>query len=325
MFILKKFFSDVSLSDTWAMMRGSNPLYYLLAIIVYYASFPLRGIRWGLLLRNAGLSKEGKGLPSLASLTQMMLINWFANVVLFLRVGDIYRPYMLREERDIPYSKSLGTVLAERVIDVLVVVALLGAAAIVLLAGTQGSVGVTYMLLGGGLVVGVVIGLWVLWRFGAKVERLFPSSLRSAWSSFRESAFKSFRQVPLPVALTVAAWAAEVMRLYFVVLALGLHIPLPSIAFVALAYAVAVSIPTTPGGLGLVEGGMTGLLVALNVVKTTALAVTILDRSISFFSLIFVGLGIFGWREAKRLLLARRSHASSAVGTPETTTRPSGE
>ncbi|HLE02018.1 MAG TPA: UPF0104 family protein, partial [Dehalococcoidia bacterium] len=41
---------DVDLSATWARMKGINPFLYLLAFLVYYASFPLRAWRWRLLL-----------------------------------------------------------------------------------------------------------------------------------------------------------------------------------------------------------------------------------------------------------------------------------
>ncbi|MBI2856779.1 MAG: flippase-like domain-containing protein, partial [Chloroflexi bacterium] len=297
-FVFTRF--DVDLSVTWQQVLDADPLFLLLGFAIYYASFPLRGLRWGMLLRNAGLRNEGKGLPSTAVLTEMVLLNWFANVILFARVGDIYRPYLLKEERDIPYARSLGTVLAERILDILVVVALLAAAALVLVGGMGRAVGAGYLLLGLGLVALMLTGLAVLWRFGAPIERLLPARLRPAWCAFRECTFGSFRQVPLLVLITTVVWLAEVGRLYFVLMALGLAVPLSFVFFVALAYAVAVALPTTPGGLGIVEGGMAGLL-SFTVSSSAAWSATILDRSITFLSLIVVGLGIFGWREARRL------------------------
>ncbi|MEW6033410.1 MAG: lysylphosphatidylglycerol synthase transmembrane domain-containing protein [Chloroflexota bacterium] len=303
-FIFTRF--EVSLSDTWRQIRGSDPLYYVLGLAVYYASFPLRGLRWKILLRNAGLDREGKGLPSIAALTQMLLLNWFANVILYARVGDIYRPYLLKEERDIPYSASLGTVVAERVIDVLVVVGLLGVAALVLLGGSTANVALQFVMVGAGLVVLILAALALLWRFGGHLDRWMPARVRSAWWSFRKSTFSSFRQVPLPVVLSVAIWLMEAARLYFVALALDVHIALPFVFFVAMAYALLVAIPATPGGFGLVEPGMAGLL-TLAIASASAWSVTFLDRSISFLSLIVVGLVIFGWREVKRVVAARRS------------------
>jgi hypothetical protein len=302
-FVFTRF--DVDFSSTWQQVRGSNPLYYSIAVIIYYAAFPLRAWRWKILLRNAGLDKEGKGLPSLGAITQMLLLNWFANVILYARAGDIYRPYLLREDTGIPYSRSLGTVVAERIIDVLIVVVLLAAAVVVLLGGTESDVPLRFMLAGAGFVVLMLVLLALLWVSGGRIERWLPSRLRSMWLSFRQGTFHSFRQVYLPVGVTAAIWLIEVGRLYYVALALGVDIATPWIFFVSLAYALLVAIPVSPGGLGLVEPGMAGLL-ALTIPSVQAWSVTFLDRTITYLSLIAVGLGIFGWREVRKLLQGRR-------------------
>ena len=42
------------LGEAWAKIRAANLTFYLLAIAVYYLSFVARGIRWQVLLANAG-------------------------------------------------------------------------------------------------------------------------------------------------------------------------------------------------------------------------------------------------------------------------------
>lgn len=301
-FIFTRF--DVDYSSTWQQIREANLWYYIIALLIYYVAFPLRAWRWKLLLRNAGLEKEGKGLPSTGSITQMLLLNWFANVILYARAGDLYRPYLLKEESGIPYSKSLGTVVAERIIDVLIVVVLLAASAVVLIGGTGGAVATRFVGAGAGFVALMFILLALMWFFGDKVERWLPERVRTLWLSFRLGTFHSFRQVYLPMVITAVIWLIEVGRLYFVGVALGIEVPLPWIFFVSLAYALLVAIPITPGGLGIVETGMAGLLV-LTVSSAEAWSITILDRTITYLSLIVVGLSIFGWREISRLVRKR--------------------
>jgi len=300
---------DLDFAATWRQIRGSNPWYYLAALAVYYLSFPLRGLRWKLLLENAGLA-EDKRLPRVSALTQMVLLNWFANVILPARVGDIYRPYLLKEESGIPYSKSLGTVLAERIMDILVVVLMLAVAALALLGGLGRGVIGWYLGAGAAVVVALMIGLWLLWALKDRLGAWLPARFRPAWTSFSECTFRSFRQAPAPAGLSVVIWLTEVMRLYLVAYALNVSIPIAFVFFVALGYALVVALPTTPGGLGLVEGGMIGLL-GLTVSYTSAASVTFLDRSISFLSLIVAGLVLFGWREVRSLFGGRGLAASS--------------
>ena len=51
-------------------------------------------------------------------------------------------------------------------------------------------------------------------------------------------------------------------------------------------------IPFTPGGIGIVEIGMTGLL-SLSLTSENAVSIAILDRLISYFSVIAIGGIIF--------------------------------
>jgi uncharacterized protein (TIRG00374 family) len=48
-------------------------------------------------------------------------------------------------------------------------------------------------------------------------------------------------------------------------------------------------VPLTPGGLGVVETGITGLLM-LSLAQSDAISVALLDRSISYVSVIILGI-----------------------------------
>jgi uncharacterized membrane protein YbhN (UPF0104 family) len=105
---------------------------------------------------------------------------------------------------------------------------------------------------------------------------------------------------------------------------------------ILVAYALAqvsASIPITPGGLGVVEGSLTALLVAYGMPTNVALASVLLYRAISFWGLVPVGWGVWGYlsfksrrpaAEPERVRRARRPHpwavhlhrSSSAVETP---------
>ena len=78
--------------------------------------------------------------------------------------------------------------------------------------------------------------------------------------------------------------------------ALDLDIGFGVVMFAALANAMLSTIPT-PGGFGFVEGGLTGVLVLLGVGDTDALTLTVVDRSISWLSVVlFGGLLFVAWQ-----------------------------
>jgi uncharacterized protein (TIRG00374 family) len=82
------------------------------------------------------------------------------------------------------------------------------------------------------------------------------------------------------------------MRLYLVVLALGfdLQIGISGAFFVALIASLLTAIPFTPAGLGAVEGAVVFILTSLyGATSTQAVAITLVDRSISVLSIIAVG------------------------------------
>jgi glycosyltransferase 2 family protein len=90
-------------------------------------------------------------------------------------------------------------------------------------------------------------------------------------------------------------WMAESARLFLVVQALPLHISLSlaQVVFIALVASLLTTIPALPGGLILVEGGIIAVLAFFGLSAESAFSVAILDRLISYWSLIGVGLVVF--------------------------------
>lgn len=281
---------DIDVADLTAQIGRSNLFLYGLAYLVYYATFPLRGLRWRLLLNNAGLNAErGVHLPSIWGLAELILLSWFANCIVPAKLGDAYRVYLLRKNYGANFSRTAGTVLAERMVDMVVLFLLLVVSAVGVMG--QGSGSTTLAILGGGLglTTVIVLGLVVMRHFGHRVEPLLPKRLRPVYGRLVDGTLSSLRQLPLLAGLTVVVWLFEAGRLFLVSNALGLTLGPPTIIFVALAGSLLTVLPITPGGLGLVEAGVVGLLM-LTVSREQAISVAILDRSISYWSILVIGL-----------------------------------
>ena len=135
--------------------------------------------------------------------------------------------------------------------------------------------------------------------------------LLERYRQFRDGALLSLRRVPLAAGWGALGWLAEIARLYLVTQALDINLSPALIVFVTLANSLLTLVPT-PGGLGAVEAGLTGLLKQLSVLSTpTAVALVVVDRSISYLSVIAAGAVLFLVRWAMR---RRRSLLASGGG-----------
>ena len=286
-----------------------DPWMYAAGLVLYYLSFVFRGMRWRLLARNAGIDKEpGARLPSSLECARLIVIGWFVNAIAWLRLGDAYRAYGLSQDARGSFPKSLGTVLAERALDMGAILAILAVAA-VLLTATHRSTTSTYLLVAAlALAVGVT-GLLLLMRFwGVRLAKFLPHRLEQSYHRFHEGTLGSFKNLPALTLLGLIGWSLEIARLYFVIQALDLSISFPLLTVVALGHAILSTVPT-PGGVGAVEPGVTGLLV-ISLDRSDAVAVTLLDRSITYVSVIVIGGLAFALRQVQQ---ARRTSRQAVV------------
>jgi glycosyltransferase 2 family protein len=267
-----------------------NLLIYLLAFAAFYFSFIVRAVRWEILLRNTGETNR------FGELFHIIILAWFANCVLPAKMGDFYRAYLLRQQTDVSGSKGLGTIFSERALDFLVLMSLLVISGLISFRASVPDRFVPAFLVGLLIAAGLVAGLLVIRYSEGRLSRFLPERLRERAARFKHGLLSAFAgRLPLLLGLTILVWTAESARLFLVVQALPLHIELnlAQIMFIALVASLLTTIPALPGGLVLVEGGIIAVLVFFHLTPAQALSVAILDRLISYWSLIAVGLAVF--------------------------------
>ena len=292
-FLVTRF--DVDPDVIWSQVKGSNPWLLAAAFLVHYTTFIFRGARWRLLLRNT--QEAGAPLPGVLYCSQLVLLGWFANSVGWLRLGDAYRAYLYREEQDASFSRTIGTILAERVFDTVLVALLLVVTVPILVAAGGGA---AWTVLGvAAFLVGVLAAVLVAMTWGKDwVVGKLPGWLGERYSRFHQGTLGSFRRIVPVTVLGFLGWMAEVARLYLVVQALDLDLSFPLVIFLTLANSLLTLVPT-PGGFGAVESGVAGLTVSLSkVTGSVAAALVVVDRAITYVSIIVVGALLFLGRQA---------------------------
>ena len=316
LFLVTRF--DIDLDVTWQQVRSANPWLLVAAFAVHYTTFLFRGARWRLLLQNsAAISGDREPVPGILFCSRAVLLGWFVNSIGWLRLGDAYRAYLYREEYDAAFSGAIGTLLAERLLDV-VLVALLLVIAAPFLVGEAGGGSAWALVTGiaGLLVVILAVLLVALLRLRTLLLRWLPDWLASRFERFLAGAATVRRQPVHTTGLGLLGWAAEMGRMYLVAMALGFDLSVALVVFLTLANSLLSLVPT-PGGVGAVESGVAGLAVRLaSLAKESATALVLVDRFITYISVIVVGAAIF----AARPVLARRR----GVGAHPTERPPAG-
>lgn len=299
-FMLTRF--SIDMEATWQTITNSNPIIYFVALLLHYVTFPFRGARWRVLLRNVGIQKAAE-LPSVSAAARFVLIGWFVSSITWFRLGDGYRAYAYCEVSNSPLSRVLGTVVAERVMDVITMFLLLSAGFVFLYLDPTLHPSGMFVVIALGLAVASGAILLIMTIFRSDIFRILPRRIARIYSEFHEGTIGSFRDLRSVLLLGFLAWLCEVGRLYMVIWATGLDVSLGLILFVTLANALLTAVPLTPGGLGIVESGIVGLL-AWVLPRSDAVSVALLDRSISYLSIILVGSIVF---VCHRRIAARRS------------------
>lgn len=281
-------FTNVEPGEILAQLRRVDVRVYLLGAVSYVLTFPFRGLRWQVLLRNAG-----ERVP-FWHLTEVIFISWFVNSVLPGKIGDVYRGYLLKREHGLSLSRTVGTVVAERVLDLLCLILLLGVTGALVLRNRVSPVVDGILQLGWLGLAALVIGMIVMYRFGPRLIRFFPERIQDAYGKFAHGTFSSLtpRSLPALGTLTILAWSAEAARLYFVMQSLDIGIGPLAALFTVAAVSLSLIMPT-PGGLGGVEAAFVLVLAVFGVERSAAVTVALLDRIISYYSLIIFGFPAF--------------------------------
>jgi len=105
-------FRGASVSKILNQMLRANMFWVLISLILSIVALVSRAYRWNLLIESTGY------LPPLKKTFYALMTGYFANLA-FPRLGEITRCGSLSKAEAIPFTSLLGTVIVERVVDVI--------------------------------------------------------------------------------------------------------------------------------------------------------------------------------------------------------------
>jgi len=231
----------------WSYIKQAHPIPILISVVFGALSHLSRAYRWKFLLNPLGYQ------PSLINLIGAVLVNYLSNLGI-PRSGDVLRVTVISAYEKISFSKGLGTVISERVIDLVMMLLLVFSAIYVGGDWVQEQLGgSTVLLISFGIFIGLVVAIMVF-PFLINTKRFpFLTRVKSFFLNIVQG-IVSIRSIPNALAFwvhTVFIWLMYVMMFWVIQFSLPEAALLsPQVALIGFV-AGGLSIAVTNGGIGL--------------------------------------------------------------------------
>ncbi len=300
-------FRGEDLGAIWHEIRTANVWLLAASAGVATAGFLVRALRWEVLLRPI---RPGTSLDARFGATS---IGFMANNVLPARIGEFARAYALSRMERITVSGAFGTLVVERFLDAVVILAYLFLALVLpgfprgATIGGQpiGSAVEGLVVLLGVLLAGILVLL--IWphtvvRIAERIARLLPARAARLVIDVLEAfldglaSLQNPRLVVLAFAWSFGFWAFHSISFWLAFLAFDIDVGYVAALFVNSTIALAVAVPSAPGFFGTFEAGAKiGLVEVYGVPEPQTLAFAVGYHITSFIPITIIGLW-YAWR-----------------------------
>ena len=272
----------------WAMHQhaptfptGTTAVLLIVAAVgCYAAATVIRGIRWHLILELA--SVEHHRVDALA----LTPVGYMGNNVLPARAGEILRMLLLKARSTASRREILGSIIAERVLDVATLAALFAVMTTFGIAGAPTGRGTALVavsvLAAGALGTALLLALRRRGRFERFAEIMRPFLLATKLLLCVKGALLGL--------VTAAIWLLEGFLYWLVAQSLELPVNYLDAAYLVVLASIVAMVPAAPGYLGTVDAAIIFGLGAIGVKSGQALSFAILVRFVVFVPITVVGL-----------------------------------
>lgn len=290
---------DVSVDAVLGHIRAAHLGPLFAAVAVATVTFPLRLVRWRLLLR----AETGQPLPALP-LWHAVAIGFMANNVLPFRAGELVRCYAASRLTGTRLTAAISSVVIERLFDALAVVVLLAVALLgpglspglrvggVSVAGAARFAGIV-------AVTGLAVAALVV-AFPAAAERLVRAVSPSAALADRAVRFveglrhglAALRSPALLAGVAVwslVLWVVNGLSFYICFAAFDIEVGFLGALLLQGLLVFGISVPSTPGFIGPFEAVIVAVLALYGVEADRAFSYAITYHLTTFVPIILLG------------------------------------
>jgi uncharacterized protein (TIRG00374 family) len=288
----------VALDDTADALRESNLWWLVPSFFVFCAGVGLRGLRWWALFHV-------DQRPPLREVTRALLVGYFFNNILPMRAGEAARVISLHGRSRTSRAETVGTVVAERVFDLLALLAILFAAYPWLPELSWVRAAAIFAL---AVVFGVAVLVFVLIRWEDRAIHWLLSPLRRVRrDGFAERvehaavnatrglvAIRDPRVAIEAMALTVASWVVLSFSYWILMHAFALELPFVAGLLVTITINMGLILPSAPAALGVFEAATVIALDTFDIPRDEALSYALVLHLLNLVPFLVAGAALLG-------------------------------
>lgn len=257
--------SKISINTLLQYFKDANYWWIALGLFFGVLSHLSRAYRWKYLLEPMGYK------PDFGNSTMAVLVAYLVNYAV-PRAGEVSRAAVMANYEKIPFEKGFGTIVAERIADLLMMLLIIVITLFVqfdfiynLLTKNVNPIKVIVLLIG--LVLGFLLFTQYVKRaksgFGLKIKNFVAGLIEGATSIFKMKNKWAF------IFHTVFIWVMYVLMFWATIPAIeGLSVPIGAvlIGFIAGGFSIA----ATNGGIGLYPVAVAGAFALFNIADEPA-------------------------------------------------------
>lgn len=267
---------QVDLAVALRLLFAAQPAWILVAIALVASEVVVRAIRWRVLLRPFRVVPVRYAAGYLC-------IGYFANTLLPARLGDLARAAFAGRTLGIPQLATLGTIVVERLLDGLTILALVILFGLIV-TGASTLVGTALLLAATGIVaLLVLLGVLLVARKLGLHERRYGAAALAVVRrvAIGATALRDPSTVAGVMGLTLLAYGLAVAAFLATATAVGISVTPLQAAVVMGGLALSTAIPAAPGSLGTYEFVGVAILTSFGVPPEAALATVLLMHAIA--------------------------------------------
>jgi glycosyltransferase 2 family protein len=257
---------NVDLGELWQQMKMATYYWLPFFVVITLLSHLLRAERWRLLMVNG--QKAGEGETPRSTLFAGVMLGYMLNNVI-PRLGEISRPIYVAKKTGMSSSNLIGTIVIERLIDLLTMVLLIAFVAVYLirdtgvleqLFGTESWPAYSYFVIPA-FFAAAFAGIWILYKILKHLDEEKPFENRMMNNvvgkarSFSEgmASVKDVKNWPAFLLLTAGIWIGYILMTYLPFYMMDLQsaygLNISDAVVLTMVSSIGVSIPT-PAGIG---------------------------------------------------------------------------
>jgi glycosyltransferase 2 family protein len=289
----------VHLEEVVRQIRNADPWPLAVGVVLATLTFPMRLIRWRLLLR----SETGAPLPAMP-LWHAVAIGFMANNLLPFRAGELVRTFAATKLSGARFTAAMSSVAVERVFDGLACVGLLAIGLLtsdlppgVMVGGLSLARAAQVV---GMLSIGALSAAGVVVAFPMAAERLIRRCLPAGRMTDRlisvieglRHGLASLRSPALVIRVSVwslAIWLVNALALYVSFASFGIPVGFGGALLLQGVLVIGISVQLTPGFVGQFEAAIVAALALYGISNDVASSYAIAFHGATFIPITLAG------------------------------------